>query len=53
MSNCNFNDMVISTNRVKGAFLDQAIQQVLCKSIHKWHIWIHTLTLKQIGEGMV
>lgn len=29
MTNRNFNDMIASTNRVKGAFLDQAIQQVL------------------------
>lgn len=34
MTKCNFNDMVTPTNEVKGAFLDQEIQQVLCKSIH-------------------
>lgn len=33
MTNHHFNDMVSSTNGVKRAFLDQAIQQVLCNTI--------------------
>lgn len=53
MTNCNFNDTVTSTNGVKGAFLDQAIQLVLCKSIHTGACIDSYSHFKMIEEGVV